>query len=327
MARPPTAPHITPETLVTACPNCGQRFAALPPSFCPACGQESHVRPPRMGEFIQQFGGAYLATEGALWRTLKLLFFKPGELTRQYLAGRRKHYVLPLRLYLTVSVLTLLLLRLCDGPVNVEIKGERQNAQAETQPQTQTQAQNQTQPTSESKVGGKANISILSGGGMGGFGLKDGVFFCRQLPDWVCKRAQRRIDIDPKAVSGELERFKERFIGNVGAAMFMLLPSFALWMKLAYWNRNLRYTEHLVFALHVHAFWFLAFGLALAFTNVWWLTALGCSAAPVYTVLAMRRVYGGRHGPRWLRAGLVSLLYLVMLTLVLTLVALWTLLF
>ena len=49
----------------------------------------------------------------------------------------------------------------------------------------------------------------------------------------------------------------------------------------------------------------------------------------------MRRVDGGRHGPRWLRAGLVSLLYLVMLTLVLTLVltlmltlvALWTLLF
>ena len=69
---------------------------------------------------------------------------------------------------------------------------------------------------------------------MGGFGLKDGVFFCCQLPHWVCKRAQRRIDIDPKAVAGELERFKERFIGNVGAAMFMLLPSFALWMKLAY---------------------------------------------------------------------------------------------
>ena len=282
-----------------------------------------------MGEFIQQFGGAYLATESALWRTLKLLFIKPGELTRQYLAGRRKHYVLPLRLYLTISVLTLLLLRLCGGPVDVEIEGERRSAQAGAE--TQTLTKTQTKPASKSKVGSKANISFSSGGGMGGFGLKDGVFFCRQLPHWVCKRAQRRIDIDPKAVAGELERFKERFIGNVGAAMFMLLPSFALWMKLAYWNRHLRYTEHLVFALHVHAFWFPAFGCALALTNVWWLTALGCTAVPVYTVLAMRRVYGGRHGPRLLRAGLVSLLYLVMvtlvLTLVLTLVALWTLLF
>ena len=57
--------------------------------------------------------------------------------------------------------------------------------------------------------------------------------------------------------------------------MFMLLPGFALWMKLAYWNRNLRHTEHLVFALHVHAFWFLAVAFALAFTKVWWLTAAG----------------------------------------------------
>ena len=62
-------------------------------------------------------------------------------------------------------------------------------------------------------------------------------------------------------MAGELERLKDRFIGNVGAAMFLLLPSFVLSMKLVYWNRRLRYTEHLVFVLHVHALWFLAFGL------------------------------------------------------------------
>ena len=241
---------------------------------------------------------------------MKLLLIKPGELTRQYLAGRRKHYVLPLRLYLTISVLTLLTLRVVGGDsVQVEVR-------------TQSAAQTELKPAAPAR--GKVNISILGEGDMG-FGLKDGVFYCHDMPAWVCKRAQRRIDIDPQAVSGEVARFKDRFIGNVGAAMFLLLPSFALWMKLAYWNRHLRYTEHLVFALHVHAFWFLAFALALS--NVWWLTALGCTAVPVHTMLAMGRVYGGRRWPRWLRAGLVSLLYLVMLTLVLSLVALWSLLF
>ncbi len=53
------------------------------------------MRPPTLVEFAQQFGGAYLATEGALWRTLRLLLTRPGELTRRYLAGQRKHYVLP----------------------------------------------------------------------------------------------------------------------------------------------------------------------------------------------------------------------------------------
>ena len=238
-------PAVVPESPPTVCPNCGTPFTTPVPAFCPACGQESHVRPPRLGEFLQQFGGAYLATEGALWRTLKLLLIKPGELTRQYLAGRRKHYVLPLRLYLTISVLTLLTLRLVGSEsVQVEVA---------TPPAAEAQ-----DPTS--KIPRKASISIMGGGDIG-FGLKDGVFYCHDMPDWVCKRAQRRIDIDPTAVSGELGRFKDRFIGNVGAAMFLLLPGFALWMKLAYWNRHLRYTEHLVFALHVHAFWFLALAL------------------------------------------------------------------
>ena len=107
--------------------------------------------------------------------------------------------------------------------------------------------------------------------------------------------------------------------------MFLLLPSFALWLKLVYLNRRLRYTEHLVFALHVHTYWFLAFGLV--FTDVWWLAAIGCTAVPWYTLAAMRRVYGGRRWPRFLRASLVSLLYAVAMALVLTFVALWTLLF
>ncbi len=295
------------------CLNCAEallpREGGAPPRFCPACGQESNVQAPTLREFAQQFGGAYLSTEGALWRTFKLLLFKPGELTRLYLAGRRKHYVLPLRLYLTVSVLMLLLLRLTGSGVQVIIKPDE----------------------AEAPAGKKPNLSVMAfgnrtgGTGDTGLGLRDGVFYCNNLPAWVCKRAQRRIDIDPKAVAGEIDQFKERFIGNVGGAMFLLLPSFALWLKLVYRNRRLRYTEHLVFALHVHAYWFLAFGLV--FTNVWWLTAMGCTAVPWYTMVALRRVYGGRRWPRFLRACLVTLLYGVVMTLVLTLVALWTLLF
>ena len=90
-----------------SCPNCGRRHEAPPTPFCPGCGQETTLRPPTLGEFAQQFGGSYLSTEGALWRTLKLLLTRPGALTREYLAGRRRHYVLPLRLYLTASVVAL----------------------------------------------------------------------------------------------------------------------------------------------------------------------------------------------------------------------------
>ena len=55
------------------------------------------------GEFLHEFVGHYVALEGTLWRTLGLLLRHPGRLTREYLDGRRRRYVLPLRLYLTAS--------------------------------------------------------------------------------------------------------------------------------------------------------------------------------------------------------------------------------
>ncbi|MDE2082321.1 MAG: DUF3667 domain-containing protein [Burkholderiales bacterium] len=256
------------------------------------------MKPPTLREFAQQFGGAYLSTEGALWRTLKLLLFKPGELTVQYLAGRRKHYVLPLRLYLTVSVLTLLLLRTAGGPMSVNLVPD---AQA---------------PALRS---GRVSLQVL-----GNAGLKDGVFYCHRLPGWVCQRLKRRLDVDPRALALQAAAFKDRFTNNLGGGMFLLLPGFALWMKLAYCNRRLRYAEHLVFALHIHAFWFLA--LAFTVPDRLWLSIPAFTAVPWYTFVAMRRVYGGRRWPRLLRGLLVSLLYGLTLVLVLTGTALWSLL-
>jgi len=68
-----------------ACRNCG---APAPLRFCAACGQETAVHAPTLDEFLHEFVGHYVAFEGALWRTMGLLMFRPGRLTREYLAGR-----------------------------------------------------------------------------------------------------------------------------------------------------------------------------------------------------------------------------------------------
>jgi Protein of unknown function (DUF3667) len=289
---PPTAP--------AACANCGVPFGDPPPAFCPACGQESRVRAPTLGEFVQQFGGAYFSTEGALWRTLKLLLLKPGELTRQYLAGRRKHYVLPLRLYITVSVLAILLLRLVAGTdVNFGVPSDLDLR--------------------------KGQYSILQFDDATGAGMKDGVFYCRGMPAWFCKRLQRRLDTDPKGLQREAEALGGRFIGNLGGAMFVMVPLFALFQKLVYWNRRLRYTEHLVFALHLHAVWFLCLLLTLLPWD--WLPVLVFFLVPGYALASLKRVYGGRWFWRWLRAAAVSLAYSVALSFVLVAAIIWSLLF
>jgi hypothetical protein len=252
------------------------------------------VLPPKIGEFVQQFGGAYFSTEGALWRTLALLFFKPGELTRRYRAGKRKHYVLPLRLYITVSLLALLLLRVYV-PTDLEmVQGFKLDA---------------------------GESPTLNVGGGSRAGLKDGKFYCEKLPPWLCQRMEAKFDLDPKSFKRDLNRLPERFINHWGTAMFLLLPLFALLHKLLYIGRGMRYTEHLVYALHVHTFWFAAAAVALL-PWPWAGPAMGV-VVPVYTLMAAKRAYGGGWFGTLLRAFCIALLYWTVLGIALGIVAVW----
>mgnify|MGYP000889175233 FL=1 len=281
-----------------ACLNCGEPFGDVRPRYCPACGQETNVKPPTLLEFAQQFGGSYIAAEGALWRSLRLLLFKPGEITREYLAGRRRRYVLPLRLYLTISVLVLLALRVAgSSDVKIDFEGRGRDPDK------------------------SLNLTLLGGRA----GLKEGVFYCEGLPPGLCHRLQARMDLDAKGLAREAAASSQRFVSNLGAAMFVLLPLFAALLKLLYWPRHMRYTEHLVFALHLHAFWFLALGLLI--TQVGALAVAALVAAPAYALLALRRVYGGRWWALLLRATFLALTYSIAIGLALALLALWVLLF
>jgi hypothetical protein len=286
-----------------ACLNCRQGFSQPRPRFCPACGQETNVKPPTLREFAQQFGGAYFATEGALWRTLKLLLFKPGELTREYLAGRRKHYVLPLRLYLTLSVLALLTLRL---GANLDIK---------------TDAGDSLKTVSPAEMAREMHDFNVIEAGRRRAGVKQGVFFCENLPEWLCHRLQRRLDVDPKAFAAQVSELPDRFIERFGSAMFLMVPLFALGLKLLYLNRGLRYTEHLVFALHLHAFWFIALACTLIPARP--ISGIAVLAIPVYAFLAARRIY---REPWWaglLRGLVIFCSYATLLTLAMAAVGAW----
>ncbi|MBP6902478.1 MAG: DUF3667 domain-containing protein [Burkholderiaceae bacterium] len=282
----------------THCANCGQPLPQPPLPFCGHCGQETRLRAPTLVEFLQQFGGAYLSTEGALWRSLKLLLLKPGALTVEYLRGRRRHYVLPLRLYLTISVLVLLAMRLM-AHVDLNIDDVR------------------------SKIDGKPRQMQMDMLG-GKAGLRDGQFYCHDLPAWLCARLKARLDVSPETLVRQASGLGERFVGNLGTAMFVLLPSFALWLKLAYWNRRLRYTEHLITALHLHAFWFLMMGLMLS--GQAWLLVPALLAIPVYGWLALGRVYQDRRRWRLPRVLLIGTAQATALSLAMAGLGLYTLL-
>src|SRR5215218_3145918 len=80
----------------TNCLNCG---AALTGPFCAECGQHAHVHR-TLGAFFHDFLHGVLHFEGKIWRTLPLLAWKPGELTRRYVDGQRARFVSPIALFL-----------------------------------------------------------------------------------------------------------------------------------------------------------------------------------------------------------------------------------
>jgi hypothetical protein len=93
------------------CANCATPLAG---PFCHGCGQKAHVHRSvlHLGE---EFLHGILHFDTKAWRTLPMLVFKPGELTRRYLDGQRTRFVSPLALFLFMMFLMFFVGSLTNG--------------------------------------------------------------------------------------------------------------------------------------------------------------------------------------------------------------------
>jgi hypothetical protein len=89
-------------TLPAECANCG---ASLQGPYCRECGQKAASPNISLHELFHEAFEELAHVDGKILQTLRLLLTRPGELTREFLAGRRQRYVSPLRLYLTCSLI------------------------------------------------------------------------------------------------------------------------------------------------------------------------------------------------------------------------------
>jgi hypothetical protein len=303
------------------CRNCATSFAG---HYCPECGQEAHIEVPSGWEFLHEFFGHYVALEGRLLRTLKTLLFAPGQLTLDYLEGRRQRHVRPLRLYLSCSVLFFLVLALSehfsesgvheaaapekaavssagvqkkldsadaevDKKVHAALAGLRKESSA-----SGPAAYSVTIKTGDEEDGesSKPSAGASSAPGKTGVGINikgDGLV---SIGNWHGR-------VDSKQA---FETFKH----HIPHAIFALLPAFAAILAVLYRSRRQRYGAHFLFALHFHAFAFLWLIPPLFIPKLppQWLETLDSYwfwGVPVYLALALRRVYGGRWRPVILR--------------------------
>ena len=265
------------------CPNCA---APVHGPYCAQCGQETVIGVPTLRQFGHEYVQTFVSLEGRLWRSLWLLIRWPGQLTVEFLAGRRRRYVRPMPLYLSLSFLFFLVLNLSVG--DQPFGGDQADAPATRAVQVDTEERSE----------------------LGKLGLK------LSAPKWMQPLVQRyvrsaeRFEQDPKQASRQLTA---AFLGKLPYAMFVLVPAFALATRWVYRRRRRSYTEHLLFALHLHAFVFLYLTIVQLMPGgpmsgfmlpIWW----------IYLSASLRRVFAGRWLPQVLRGLTLMVGHFLLLT-------------
>ncbi len=227
----------------------------------------------------------------------------------EYFAGRKRRYVLPLKLYLTVSIVTFLLMGLA-GHSMVDMKSNLSEV-------------NDTELMNGDFLNNHNDSEAMR------LGYERGKFICKGMPTVVCAHLGKRFDHDPKELRAMFSDIPARSLKYWSYAMLALVPLFAALLYAMYRNRQLVYGEHLVFALHLHTFWLLAVLALSVMPDAMspWLGLPVLLTIPIYALLAMRRVYGGRWLALLARAALLTPLYAILMLFTVVIVAFLALLF
>lgn len=304
-----TTPEATP--LPAQCPNCD---AAVHGPFCAQCGQETQITALKLRDFSHEYFQHFVTLESRLWRTLWTLVRYPGMLTTEFVAGRRRRYVRPLPLYISLSFALFLLMSFIPSQM-IKIDGLKNLKDPEThEPIVPLDQINKGKPIFQFTDKESDEYDVKEGlPELARLEAKMG------LPDWLkplFKRyydAAQRWNKDPQT---QLTRFLPVFQTKLPYAVFALVPLFAVSTSLLYWRRKRWYAEHFLFALHLHAFVFLTMLVTLGGDSA--------AAAPLlyfgwmaYLTVALRRWMGGRWWPQALRAWVLVTVHGICLSLVL----------
>jgi hypothetical protein len=242
------------------CLNCNEEINSS--NYCPNCGQINSDKKLTTLELIKDFLGDYFTFDSKFFRSLIPLIIKPGHLTREYINGKRVSYIFPLRLYIFTTFIFFFVVTL-NTKIDINNYSDDSNSlESSNTTKSDSTLTKEEIIKKEFTKGIVYNIDstknrkdiLVSGPGFS-FSVdstKEG------KKSWVKYLTNKSKHLASMGKEGQVLLLKE-LINQIPKVMFVLLPLFALLLKLLYLRSKMLYVEHLVFSLHIHTFIFLMF--------------------------------------------------------------------
>jgi hypothetical protein len=236
------------------CKNC---ITPLPDGakYCPHCGQKRiNLHDHSIWHLMVESVGDFFHVNSRFFATLRPLLFRPGYLTNEFLAGRRARYFEPFKLFLFISFLYFL----TSGILNhrdKDIDFETTPALAKTDTAQVVLADGNYHLTLADTY--YKDISIPDDS-LRKMVKKEGLnqFVRNKYPDasWWTKFMLKQVIKNRLKGSGT---FNQNMAKTIPKLIFILIPFFALLLKMIYFRKKISYYNHIIFSFHFLSFFFL----------------------------------------------------------------------
>ncbi|MFI5185467.1 MAG: DUF3667 domain-containing protein [Chitinophagales bacterium] len=261
------------------CLNCGTIVVGR---FCHVCGQENLEPKETVWHLVSHFFNDITHFDGKFFQTLKILLFRPGFLSKEYINGRRASYLNPIRMYVFTSAIFFLLFFsfFQQGEVSKTAINGKTIAEINQMDSASfasfTAAINSTgKAMTRKEFGDYIDKQLSSGFHVGGTNYKsrkeyDSLLAAGKKNDnWLVRQfIYKQIAINEKYNNDTrliFSAFSHTLIHSLPQMLFISLPLLALILKLLYVRRKqFYYVNHGIFAIHLYIFLFIA--LLILFT-------------------------------------------------------------
>ncbi len=323
------------------CLNCGN---TVEDRFCTHCGQENQEIQDSASHLIIHYIQDLFHYDGRFWHTLKNLLLKPGLVAKEYMDGKRRRNLEPIRFYVFASTVFFFMLFYMVGSekwnitnptsnyskrlYNLEQEKEFVKGTSDTTYVNLLSKSLQHTIDSINKLGGDSlntvSLDLIS------TSLKDTVYD-GWLDKLIQERAEaRRVEMEKKHEGDESSaatQFIDEVFHKLPQLLFLSMPFFAFFLKLLYF-RSFRknYVEHFIFSIYHYSYLFVTLTIYLVLNygveksgskilgEVFSYASMALTLYLfVYLLLAMKRFYNDRWRYLVFRYGILIFLFFVSL--------------